>query len=106
MKLKKVINIEINYPSRESIKPVLVGVGMTLALSACSQTVVEKEPVGEIKQESRNDIEESMNVAGGMPVHIPPTKEQNRSTVYKFKKSKEEIVPPRVTAGVPVPKSK
>ena len=104
MKLKKAINIEINYPSRESIKPVLVGVGMTLAISACSQTVGQ-EPI--IKDERRSKVvEESANVAGGMPVYIPPPKEKNASTVYKFKKFKEEIVPPRVTAGVPVPKSK
>jgi len=94
MELKKATNIKIDYPSRESIKPILAGVGMVLTLSACTQTVTQ-EPI--VKENSKN-IEESENVAGGMPVYIPPIK--------KFKKSKEKIIPPRVTAGVPVPKSK
>jgi hypothetical protein len=102
MRLKKATNIKTDYPSRESIKPILAGLGMALTLSACTQTVGQ-EPI--IKDERRN-IEESANEAGGMPVYIPPPKEQNTSNIHKFKKEKEEIVPPRVTAGVPVPKSK
>ncbi len=103
MKLKKAINIKADYPSRENIKPILAGLGMALTLSACTQPVGQ-EPI--IKDERKN-IGESPNVAGGMLVHIPPPpKEQNSSNLYKFKKSKENIVPPRVTAGVPVPKNK
>ena len=103
MKLKKATDVKIDYPSREAIKPILAGVSVALAISACSQTVGQ-EPI--IKDE-RTNIEKSPNVAGGMPVHIPPPpKEQNASNVYKFKKSKENIVPPRETAGVPAPKSK
>ena len=106
MKLKKATNIKINYPSRETISPILAGIGVALTLSACSQTVGQ-EPI--VTQESKNHIEESENIAGGMPVHIPPPpKEQN---VSKFKTDiyqveKEIIVPPRVTAGVPALKSK
>lgn len=98
MKLKKATNIKTDYPSRENIKPILAGLGMALTLSACTQPVGQ-EPI--IKDE-RSNIEESPNVAGGMPVYVPPPpKEQNSSNVYKFKKSKEKIVPPRETAGVP-----
>jgi hypothetical protein len=100
MKLKKVIEVKINYPSRESIKPILTGVGMALALSACSQPGVGQEPI--IKDE-RKYIDESANVAGRMPVHIPPSKEQNASNVYKFKIDTNQIEKEII---VPVPKSK
>ncbi|MCK5854828.1 MAG: hypothetical protein KAG56_06365 [Sulfurovaceae bacterium] len=111
MKLKKATNIKIDYPSRETINPILIGVGMTLAFSACSQTVAEKETIiSEPKQERRSNIEEVANVAGGMPVHIPPPKEKNASSVHKFKTDtyqiEKEIIVPVVTAGVPIPKSK
>jgi len=109
MKLKKATNVTINYPSREAIKPILIGLGMSLALSSCSQTVAEQET---IIGEPKRDINHSPNVAGGMPVHIPaPPKEQNLSDVHKFKTDmhqieKEIIVTPKVAAGVPVPQSK
>ena len=112
MKLKKAIDIKINYPSRERIKPILVGIGMTLALSACSKIVAEKETIiSEPKQESRNSIEETVNVAGGMPVHIPPPKDKNTSSVNKFKTDiyqieKEIIITPTPPAGVPILKNK
>ena len=98
MRLTKATNIKIDYPSREAIKPILAGVGIALAISACSQTA-GKVPVKE--QTSRNDINESLNVAGGMPVHIPPPpKEHNVSNSYKFKTDmhqieKEVIVAPK-----------
>ena len=105
MKLKKATDVKIDYPSRGAIKPILAGVGMALAISACTQTVGQ-EPI--VKDE-RTNIEESPNVAGGMPVHIPPPpKEQNISNVHKFKPDmhqieKEVIVPPELPAGVPAP---
>jgi len=101
VKLKKATDVKIDYPSREAIKPILAGVGVALAITACSQTVGQ-EPI--IKDE-RTNIEESPNVAGGMPVHIPPPpKEHNVSDSYKFKKKiKKEITPPELPAGVPAP---
>jgi hypothetical protein len=106
MKLKKAIEVKINYQSRESIKPILAGVGIALALSACSQTVGQ-EPI--IKDERKN-IDESANVAGRMPVHIPPSKEHNASNIHQFKidihQIEKEIIVPVLPAGIPVPKSK
>ena len=109
MKLKKATDVKIDYPSREAIKPILAGVGVALAITACSQTVAEKETIiNEPKHESRGDTNEYLNIAGGMPVYIPPPKEQNISNVHKFKPDmhqieKEVIVPPELPAGVPAP---
>ena len=88
MKLKKATNIKIDYPSKETITPILIGIGMALTISACTQPVAQ-EPI--ISQKNNKDIEESANVAGGMPVHMPPPKEQ----IDIHQVEKEIIVTPK-----------
>ena len=64
MKLKKVMKASIGYPTKEGIKPLIVGVGIAMAISSCSTTKPTEEP--------KTEIEPPVGVAGGVPAYIPP----------------------------------
>lgn len=83
MKLKKAIETTISYPTRESIKPIILSVSVAMALSACTPpppvaggipaptskpTPVTVVPVNEVK----NEVVLPEGVAGGIPAHIIP----------------------------------
>lgn len=80
MELKKATQPTINYPSKTKFKPLLVGMGMAVFLTACTNTS-HQEPI--VKESPKYQIEEPINVAGGIPAHIP---EGNSPVVNKFKK--------------------
>jgi len=90
MKLKKAVKSTIYYPSKESLKPIFIGVGVAMALSACTNPTHKqpKEPVKSTKEGIKHEgVKYPENVAGGMPVFTPHTNFENNATwVNKSKK--------------------
>jgi len=81
MRLKKAIETSTSYPTKESIKPILLSLSVTLALSACTTT---PPPIDEAKN---NEVSMPAEVAGGIPADIiPPTDSNNSKTPSNFKK--------------------
>jgi hypothetical protein len=85
MKLQKAIQTVTDYPTRKSIKPILLSATVAMALTACVPHTAGKMPNN--TQESNcstpvpNSVEQEVkppeNIAGGMPVFIP---EENNQT--------------------------
>jgi len=86
MKLKKVSKKSINYPSRKDIKPILLSIGVAIAISGCGSNIV-KEP---------------SFVAGGMIGNAVSTKNAPSCKV-PLNKEKEEVKEPESLGGVPLP---
>jgi len=86
MKLKRVSKKSINYPSKKDIKPILLSVGVAMAISGCGNNLV-KVP---------------NSVAGGIPGDIVATKNAPSCKV-PLNKEKEEVKEPESLGGVPLP---
>ena len=88
MKLEKAIKSNIAYPNKESIKPILLSVGVAMALSACTPPVAGGIPPKEQNSsitappitESHPEVEIPAEIAGGIPIF---PREDNTSTVNK-----------------------
>jgi len=54
MKLKKVTKTDISYPSRKNIKPILLSVGVAMAISGCgsNSVVIQKNSATNLSHNS------------------------------------------------------
>jgi len=86
MKLKKVSNKSISYPAKKDIKPILISVGVAMAISGCGNNVV-KVP---------------NNIAGKITSNSVTTKNAPSCKV-PLNKEKEEVKEPESLGGVPLP---
>ncbi|SFV63148.1 hypothetical protein MNB_SV-14-676 [hydrothermal vent metagenome] len=87
MKLKQADKSTINYPSRYNFKPMLLGVGVAVALSGCltNQPNINKTTNNKvlIKKQTENK---------------KPKQEHNEKNKFK-----NEVEEPEVLGGVPLP---
>jgi len=90
MRLKKAIETSTSYPTKESIKPILLSLGVAIALSGCTPPprIAKKIPAPVNEQLSTPPTDEAKKdevpvpneVAGGIPAHIiPPNPNDNEA---------------------------
>ena len=85
MKLQKATNIVNSYPTKESIKPILLSAAVAMTLTACTPQTAGKMPNNpqesncstSVPNAQNQEIKLPENVAGGMPIYIP---EENNQT--------------------------
>jgi len=92
MRLKKAIERTTSYPTKESIKPILLSLGVAIALSGCTTpsriakkipAPVSTPPTDEAK---KDEVPVPAEVAGGIPVHIIPIDSNDNEAPSNFKK--------------------
>jgi len=92
MKLEKAIKRTTSYPTKESIKPILLSLSVAIALSSCTPPITKKvsttgnEPNTPIDESKKDEVSVPPQIAGGMPPYIPPTDSNNSKTSSNFKK--------------------
>ena len=72
MKLKKATNIVTGYPTRESIKPILLSVSVAVALTACTPGAMPNNTQGSdcytpVNAQQNQEINPPENIAGYIP---------------------------------------
>ena len=88
MKIEQATQPLANYPTRKSLTPILLSVGVAMTLTACTPSA-GKMPVKEtpqkhpVKESNTNENIEEAPIAGGLPIYIPPIEEENRTVKVK-----------------------
>ena len=83
MELKQADKTLINYPSKHHIKPILLSVGVAMALSGCAN----------------NEVKTPDFVAGGMIGNR--VTDDSKTCKIPLKSEKKEVKEPEVLGGVP-----
>jgi len=94
MRLKKAIERTTSYPTKESIKPILLSLSVTIALSACSTPpriakaipAPVSEPSTAIDEVKKDEVPVPAEVAGGIPADIIPPNPNDNEAPSNFKK--------------------
>jgi len=95
MRLKKAIETSTSYPTKESIKPILLSLGVAIALSGCTppsriakkiETPVSEPSTPPIDEAKNNEVSVPPQVAGGIPAHIIPANSNDNKAPSNFKK--------------------